>query len=81
MADNINIINNNNAHTENKYGPNTDNNNSPLQYMSQIQKSTYTKIKRKTITFEIEKIIKALKSQVSHGDYEISTKLLKISSP
>ena len=35
MADNINIINNN-PHTENKYSPNTDNNNSLLQYMSQI---------------------------------------------
>lgn len=82
MADNINIINNNKAHTENKYSPNTDNNNSPLQYMSQIHESTYTKIKRKTTTtFETEKIIKSLKSQVSHGNDEISTKLLKISSP
>jgi hypothetical protein len=80
MADNININHNNNAHIENKYSPNTDNNNSPLQYMSQIHKLTYTKIKRKTTTFKTEKIIKSLKSHFSHGDDEISTKVLKISS-
>ena len=46
--------------------------------MSQICKSTYTKIKRKTTTFEIKKKQKkSLKSKVSHGYDEISTKLLK----
>jgi hypothetical protein len=35
IADNINI-NNNNAHTQNKYNPNSDNNNIPLQSVSQI---------------------------------------------
>ena len=75
MADNININNNNNAHTENKFSPNTDNNNSPLQSMSKICKFTYTKIKRKTTTFEIEKIIKSLKSKDSQGNDKISTKL------
>lgn len=72
-------INNNAAHTQNKYSPNTDNNNNPLQSLSQIHKSTYTKIKRKptTTTFEIEKIIKSLKSKDSHGSDKISTKLLK----
>jgi hypothetical protein len=55
---------------------NTDNNNSPLQYMSQIHKSTYTKIKRKTTTLLKLKKNKSLKSQVSHGNDEISTKSL-----
>ena len=75
-------FNNDNTHTKNKYSSNPDNNNSPLQYMSQIHKSTYTKIKRQTTTttFETEKIMKSLKSEVSHDD-EISTKQLKISSP
>jgi hypothetical protein len=50
--------------------------------MSQIYKSTYSKTKRKpTTTFEIEKIIKSLKSMDSHGYNEISNKLLKTSSP
>ena len=50
--------------------------------MSQIHKSTYTKIKRKpTITSETEKITKSLKSKDSHGYDEISTMLIKISSP
>jgi hypothetical protein len=55
MPDNININNNNNIHTENKYSPNPDNNNRPTQSTSQIHKSNYTKIKRKTTTFKIEK--------------------------
>ena len=46
IADNINI-----------------NNNSPLQSMSQINKSDYKTSRRKpTTTFEIEKIMKSLKS-------------------
>jgi len=45
LADNINI-NDNNAHTQNKYNPNSDNNNIPLQSVSQIHNSPYTKIKR-----------------------------------
>jgi len=52
IADDVNIINNN-THTQ-KYNPNTDNINSSLQYMLQIYKSTYTKMKQKlTKTFEI----------------------------
>ena len=50
IADNININNNNNAHTKNKYKPNSDNNNIPLQSVSQIHNSPYTKIKRKPTT-------------------------------
>ena len=49
IADNINISNNN-AHTKNKYKPNSDNNNIPLQSVSQIHNSPYTKIKRKPTT-------------------------------
>ena len=49
IADNINI-NNNNAHTQNKYNPSSDNNNIPLQSVSQIHNSPYTKIKRKPTT-------------------------------
>jgi hypothetical protein len=41
IADSINV-NNKSAHTQNKYNPNTVSNNSPLQSMSQIHKSTYT---------------------------------------
>jgi hypothetical protein len=63
IADNSNI-NNNNAHTQNKYSQNIDNDNSCLQSLSQIHKSTYTNIERKTTkAFEIEKIIKLLKSK------------------
>jgi hypothetical protein len=52
-ADNVDI--NNNVHTQ-KYNPDTDNISSSLQYMSQIYKSPYTKIKQKpTKTFEIGK--------------------------
>jgi hypothetical protein len=43
--DDNNNNNNNNNNTQNKYNPNTDNNNRSLQSMSQIYKSTYTKIK------------------------------------
>ena len=46
IADNINI-NDNNTHTWNKYNPNSDNNNIPLQTVSQIHNSPYTIIKRK----------------------------------
>ena len=48
IADNINV-NDNNAHTQNKYNPNSDNN-IPLQSVSQIHNSPYTKIKRNPIT-------------------------------
>jgi len=60
-------INKNNIHTQNKYNPNADNNNSPLQSMSQIRKSAYTKIKRILTTSEMKKIMKSLKSKDSHG--------------
>jgi Notch-like protein len=50
--------------------------------MSQTYKPTCSKIKRKpTTTFEIEKIIKSFRSKDSHHYDEISTKILKISSP
>jgi hypothetical protein len=50
--------------------------------MSQIHKSTDKKYNRKlTTTFEIEKIMKSLKSEDACGYDEISSKLLKISSP
>jgi hypothetical protein len=39
IADSINV-NNKSAHTQNKYNPNIVSNNSPLQFMSQIHKST-----------------------------------------
>jgi len=74
------IISKNNTCTQNKYNPNTDNNYSPLQSMSQIHNSANTKIKRISTTSEMEKIIKSLKSMDSHGYNEISTKLLRISS-
>ena len=44
IADNINI-NDNNTHTQNKYNPNSDNNNIPLQSVSQFHNSPYTNIK------------------------------------
>jgi hypothetical protein len=50
--------------------------------VSQIYKSTHSKIKLKPITtFEIGKIIKSLKSKDSHSYGKISTNLLKRSSP
>jgi hypothetical protein len=50
--------------------------------VSQTYKLTCSKIKRKpTTTIEIEKINKILKSNDSHGYDEISTNILKISSP
>jgi hypothetical protein len=49
--------------------------------MSQTYKPTCSKIKHKHTSFEIEKIIKSFKSKDSRGYNEISTKILKISSP
>jgi len=49
--------------------------------MSQIHNSAYTKIKRISTTSEKEIIIKSLKSKDSHAYDEISTNLLRISSP
>ena len=43
--DNNNNNNNNNNNTQNKYNPNTENNNRSLQSISHIYKSTYTKIR------------------------------------
>jgi hypothetical protein len=48
--------------------------------VSQIHKSTDKKGKRK-LTFEIEKIVKSLKSKDARCNDEISARLLKISSP
>lgn len=56
------------------------NNDSPLQSMSQIRKSSDKKHEKLT-TFKIEKIIKSLKSEDARGYDEIFASLLKISSP
>jgi uncharacterized protein (DUF2225 family) len=56
--------------------------NSPLNYLYSAFKQPFTNIKLKhTNTSEIEKIIKELKNKNSYGYDEITTKILKISSP
>lgn len=71
---NVNIIYSNiNCHT-------TDN--SSMQFMLQTFMTQYPNIKRNRISRkEIDKIIKSCKSKNAYGCNEISTKLLKISSP
>jgi hypothetical protein len=49
--------------------------------MSHIHESSDKKHRKLTTTFEIEKIIKSLKSEDAHGYDEIFASLLKISSP
>jgi len=58
------------------------NKNDPLNYLYSAFQQSFTNIKLKnTTTGEIEKIIKELKSKSSCGCDEITTKILKISSP
>jgi hypothetical protein len=58
------------------------NKNNPLNYLYSAFQQSFTNIKLKnTTTGEIEKIIKELKSKRSCGYDEITTKILKISSP
>jgi ribosomal protein S4 len=76
VADKSNINNNNNSHIQNKYNPNTDNNNGPLQSISQIQESAYTKIKREPTKFWKWQNNTSLNSMNSLGYNEISAKLL-----
>jgi hypothetical protein len=54
----------------------------PLNYLYSAYKQSFTNIKMKnSTTDEIQKIIKELKSKKSCGYDEITTKILKISSP
>jgi hypothetical protein len=54
----------------------------PLNYLYSVFTQSFTNIKMKnTTTYEIEKIIKELKSKKAHGYDEITTKILKLSSP
>jgi len=58
------------------------NKNNLLNYLYSAFQQSFTNMKLKnTITDEIEKIIKELKSKRSCGYDEITTKILKISSP
>ena len=58
------------------------NKNDPLNYLYSAFQQSFTNIKLKnTTTGEIEKIIKELKSKSSCGCDEITTTILKISSP
>jgi hypothetical protein len=52
-----------------------------MSYLYQTFGQSFSKMKlRNTTTYEIEKIIKSLKSKNSYG-YEISTRILKVSAP
>jgi exonuclease III len=56
-------------------------NNTPIQFLTQLFKHPFPNMKLKTVsTKEIEKIIKSLKPKNSTGYDEISTKLIKISA-
>jgi hypothetical protein len=76
---------------KNKIQPHSDKNNvqnnytnkdSSAYYFSQSTHKTYAKINYKPVTtMEIENIIKSLKSKSSYGYDEISSKILKLSSP
>ena len=58
------------------------NKNNPLSYLYSAFQQSFTNMKLKnTTTGEIEKIIKELKSKRSCGYDEITTEILKISSP
>jgi hypothetical protein len=71
-----NNINNNESTT------NTSNKINPLNYLYSTFKKSFTNITVKnTTTYEMEKIIKGLKSKKSCGYEEITARILKISSP
>jgi hypothetical protein len=56
--------------------------NSPIDYLYQAFTKPFSTIRyQNTSTFDIEKIIKSLKSKNSHWYDEISVKILKFSSP
>jgi hypothetical protein len=75
-----NIINNNNNPVNNTFGDL--NETGPLNYLHLAFQQSFTNINLKNTTNgEIEKIIKELKSKSSCGYDEITTKILKISSP
>jgi hypothetical protein len=79
IADNIKN-NKNQDHSKNKH--NTINRDSSNQFMSQTHNVAYPHMKHKpTTTKEIDEIIKSLKVKDSHRYDELSTKILKISSP
>jgi hypothetical protein len=79
IADNIKN-NKNQDHSKNKC--NAINRDSSIQFMSQTHNVAYPHMKHKpTPTKEIDELIKSLKVKDSHGYDEISTKILKISSP
>jgi hypothetical protein len=55
---------------------------SPLNYLHHALKQPFSNIKLKcTTTIAIEVIIKSLKTRNSHGYDDVSTKILKISTP
>jgi hypothetical protein len=54
----------------------------PMSYLYQAFGQSFSKMKlRNTTMYEIEKIIKSLKSNTSYGYDEISTRILKVSAP
>ena len=81
IAENIKTTDRN-AYIQNKNTPDTANTDTNSQYVKEVKKLRYTTFQSKpTTTTEIENIIKALKPKNSYGYNEISTKLLKLTSP
>ena len=78
----VDNIKNNNTQNHSKNMQNTINSDSLNQFMSHTHNVAYPHMKHNpTTTKEIDEIIKSLKVKDSHGYDEISTKILKISSP
>jgi hypothetical protein len=68
--------------TKNFSGKTTTNNNDPLTFLRQNLNKSFPYISLKnTTTFEISEIINSLKPKDSHGYDEVSTRVLKISTP
>ena len=77
VAESINTKNNQNGSSINNMD-----NTMPIHYLLQSFKSPFPDTELKLLlTREVQNIIKSLKLKNSHGYDEISTKLLKISSP
>jgi hypothetical protein len=71
-----------NSLIKNFSGKNTINNNDSISYLRQNFRQSFSTMQlRNTTTYEIEKIIHSLKCKNSYGYDEISSRLLKVSTP